>query len=177
VSRVDTLFDELAALQVQRRLPPVQHWHPQREGRIDIRIDGDGTWYHEGDPILRKPLVRLFSTILRKDPDGYCLVTPAERLLIKVADAPFVATHLEIKGRGRSQQLLFVTNVDDYVVADEHHRIRIAGTAERPRPYVRVRDDLEALIGRSVYYRLAELCESDADGYWLWSSGVRFRLG
>jgi len=177
VSRVDTLFDELAALQVQRRLPPVQHWHPEREGRIDIRIDRDGTWYHEGDPIRRKPLVRLFSTILRKDPDGYCLVTPAERLLIEVADAPFVATDLEIKGRDRSQQLLFVTNVDDYVIADEHHRIRIDGTADLPRPYVRVRDDLDALIGRSVYYRLAELCESDADGYWLWSSGIRFRVG
>jgi len=177
MSRVDALFDELATLQAERRLPPVEHWHPDREGRIDIRIDRDGGWYHEGTPILRKPLVRLFSTILRKDADGFCLVTPAERLLIEVEDAPFVATDLEVKGQGRAQQLLFVTNVDDYVVADESHPIRVDGLPDRPRPYLRVRGGLDALIGRPVYYRLVEISEAAADGHWLWSRGSRFRLG
>lgn len=177
MERVNALFDELVALEADRKRPPVSLWHPVREGRIDIRIDHDGSWYHEGELIRRQSLVKLFSTILRRDPDGYCLVTPAERLLIEVADVPFVAVDVEVKGAGRDQQLLFVTNVDDYVLADQAHPIRIGGAPDRPRPYVLVRDGLEALIGRAVYYRLVELCESDAGGYWLWSAGTRFRLG
>lgn len=177
MNRVNALFDQLVAQQADRRLPPVAQWHPEREGRIDIRIARDGTWYHEGEPILRKPLVRLFSTILRRDPDGFCLVTPAERLLIEVEDAPFVTTDLEVKGQGAAQRLLFVTNVDDCVVADDAHPIRVAGLPDQPRPYVRVRDGLDALIGRPDYYRLVDLCEPADGGYWLWSSGSRFRLG
>lgn len=177
MSRVEALFDELTALQAGKRFPPVETWHPDRQGQIDIRIDRHGTWFHEGEPIRRKPLVRLFSTILRRDPDGYCLVTPGERLLIEVEDAPFVAVDLEAKGRGPARQLLFVTNVDDYVIADAEHPIRVAGTAEQPRPYLRVRNELDALISRPVYYRLVPMCEQDDAGWWLWSSGTRFRLG
>ena len=177
MSQVNALFDELSALQAQKKLPPVNAWHPERTGRIDIRIASDGTWFHEGGPINRLPLVKLFSTILRKDPDGYCLVTPAEKLTITVDDAPFLVVDVEVKGSGESQQLLFVTNVEEYVLAGRDHPIRMAGTAERPRPYLHVRDGLEALINRSVFYRLVDLCESRDDGYWLWSSGERFRLG
>ncbi|MGE0622597.1 MAG: DUF1285 domain-containing protein [Pseudomonadales bacterium] len=177
MNRADALFDELTALQADKRLPPVGRWHPERQGRIDIRIAADGTWYHEGEPIRRKPLVRLFSTILRKDADGFCLVTPAERLLIDVEDAPFVTTDLKVKGSGRSQQLLFVTNVDDYVLADAEHPIRVEGLPDHPRPYLHVREGLDALIGRSDYYRLVDLCEPLDDGYWIRSAGSRFRLG
>ena len=177
MSAINTLFDELSAQAETRKLPPVNLWHPERIGTIDIRIARDGTWFHEGDPILRQPLVDLFATILRKDPDGYCLVTPAEKLLIEVEDAPFQAVDVEVKGAGAEQQLLFTTNVGDYVLADEHHPISIEGDQAQPRPYIDVRDGLRALIGRSVYYRLAELAEESADGWWLTSAGARFRLG
>ncbi len=176
MSAADALFDELMALRSERRLPPVGQWHPDRVGTIDIRIAPDGTWYHEGEPIRRQPLVDLFATILRKDPDGYALVTPAEKLLIEVEDAPFLATDVEVRGQGADQQLLFTTNVGDIVLADESHPVLVEGTPEAPRPYLEVRDGLRALIGRSVYYRLADLAEEDADGWWLTSAGARFRL-
>ncbi len=174
---LNALFDELSAIQASRQLPPVSAWNPSREGRIDIRIARDGTWYHEGDPIQRAPIVRLFSTILRKDPDGYCLVTPAEKLTIEVEDAPFVAVDVEIKGAGAEQELLFITNVDDYVRADAEHPLKLADGAAGPKPYVTVRAGLDALVSRPVYYRLAELCEERDGQFWLVSAGERFRLG
>ena len=177
MSVINSLFDELSALADARKLPPVNLWHPERTGNIDIRIARDGTWYHEGDPILRQPLVDLFATILRKDPDGFCLVTPAEKLLIEVEDAPFQAVDVEVKGTGADQQLLFTINVGDYVLADEQHPIIVEGTDEQPRPYIEVRNGLRALIATSVYYRLADLAEETEDGWWLTSAGARFRLG
>lgn len=177
MSAVNALFDELTALQAERKLPPVGQWHPERTGRIDIRIARDGTWYHEGDPIVRLPLVKLFATILRKDPDGYWLVTPAEKLQIEVEDAPFIATDVEAKGEGQDQQLLFTTNVGDYVLAGRAHPVTVLGTPDRPRPYVEVRDGLTALLTRSLYYRLVDLCVEEGGSYWLWSDSERFRLG
>jgi hypothetical protein len=174
---VNELFDQLKILQADKRLPPVADWNPEHEGSIDIRIASDGTWYHEGDPIRRPAIVRVFSTILRRDGDDYCLVTPVEKLAIEVEDAPFLAVDFEAKGTGEGQQLLFITNVDDYVLADAHHPIRVEGPVEQPRPYLHVRDGLDALIGRSAYYRLTELAVPEGDGYWVWSSGERFRLG
>ena len=179
---VNALFDQLSELQVEQKLPPVATWHPEHTGTIDIRIASDGSWFHEGDPILRAPLVKLFSTVLRKDPDGYCLVTPEQKLIIVVDDAPFVAIDVEVKGAGADQQLMFTTNVGEYVLASATHPIRVAGTPELPRPYLHVRDGLEALIGRSVYYRLVDLCEEittgePSAGFWLTSAGERFKLG
>jgi len=176
MSDVSERFAELMALQAERKLPPVDQWHPERTDRIDIRIARDGTWYHEGDPIHRQPLVDLFATILRKDHDGYALVTPAEKLLIEVEDAPFQATDVEVKGEGADQQLLFTINVGDYVLADDAHPIIVEGTQDAPRPYLEVRNGLRALIGRSVYYRLVDLAEEDAGSWWLSSAGARFRL-
>ncbi len=177
MNAINSLFDELSTLAAERKLPPVNQWQPERMGKIDIRIARDGTWYHEGDPILRQPLVDLFATILRKDPDGYCLVTPAEKLTIEVEDVPFQAIDVEVKGAGAEQQLLFSTNVGDYVLADEAHPISVEGDPDNPRPYLEVRDGLRALISRSVYYRLSDLAEEGADGWWLTSKGTRFKLG
>jgi uncharacterized protein len=174
---MDSLFESLAALEAGKKRPPVTTWRPERIGTIDIRIAVDGTWYHEGAPIRREALVRLFASVLRRDPDGYCLVTPAEKLLIRVDDAPFVAVDMEVQGEGRERGLLFVTNVGDAVVADAAHPIRVADTADGPRPYVRVRDALEALVSRPVYYRLVECAVDEGGELAVYSRGARFVLG
>jgi hypothetical protein len=177
----------LASLQREaslgRGLPPVDKWHPAHCGDIDIRIARDGTWFHEGTPIGRKELVRLFSTILRKDPDGYVLVTPAEKMRIVVEDAPFLAVLLDVEGYGREQKLIFTTNVGDQTIAGVANPIRVEtdrGTDE-PAPYVHVRKGLEARIARAVFYQLADLAvpgEGEHAGFLgVWSDGVFFRLG
>lgn len=174
---VDTLFATLEAAQADKQLPPVEKWNPEREGHIDIRIARDGTWYHEGAPIRRDALVKLFSTVLRHDPDGYCLVTPAEKLLIEVEDAPFVAVNMESRGSGADTELLFTTNVDDHVVADPDHPLRVDEEGGEPRPYVTVRDGLEALIARPVFYRLVDLASPESGELVVHSRGERFVLG
>jgi hypothetical protein len=149
-------------------------------GNIDIRIARDGTWFYHGSPIGRKPLVRLFASALRRNSDGsYWLVTPSERVRIRVDDAPFVAVAMTVEGEGRKARLRFVTNVDDTVNAGRDHPIRVAfdpATGE-PAPYVMVRDGLEALISRSVYYELVAIGESRGATYGVWSDGAFFALG
>lgn len=151
---------------------------------FDFRIAGDGTWYYKGSPIARKPLARLFSTVLRREDDGaYWLVTPVERVRIEVEDAPFTAVEMSAAGAGRDQVLGFRTNVDAWVEAGPDHPIRVrhAPDSGEPRPYILVRDRLEALIVRSVYYHLVELgVEHDQDGrtgIGVWSKGSFFPLG
>ncbi|WP_282607635.1 DUF1285 domain-containing protein [Pelagibius sp. Alg239-R121] len=152
-------------------------------GDFDIRIARDGTWFHQGSPIGRKPLVKLFSTVLRREDDGeYWLVTPVERGRVIVEDAPFTAVEFSVSGSGKDQALRFRTNVDTWVELDSEHPLRIAVDSEtgEPRPYILVRDRLEALILRSVYYGLAELAieETMEQGkrFGLWSSGSFFPL-
>src|ERR1700743_1697233 len=117
-----------------RKLPPVEKWHPEHCGDIDIRIARDGTWFHEGTPIGRRELVRLFSTILRKDPEGYVLVTPAEKMRIKGEDVPFLAVLL----REEDGRLIFTTNVGDETVAGPDNPIRVETHPKtgEPGPYV-----------------------------------------
>lgn len=147
-----------------------------------MRIGRDGTWYYRGSAIQRKPLVTLFSSVLKRDADGqFWLETPVERGRIDVDDAPFVAVALDISGTGQSQTLSFHTNLDEIVTADRDHPIRVerdAATGE-PAPYVHLRDGLDALIARPVYYQLADLAVSrqDDDVLGVWSSGVFFELG
>lgn len=150
---------------------------------LGLRIARDGTWFYHGSPITRKSLIRLFSTVLHRDDAGvYWLITPAERGVIVVEDAPFTAVELNVDGTGTGQTLRFRTNVDDEVTVDAAHPIRIDFSSERgePRPYVLVRDRLEALILRSVYYQLVDLgAEHDSAGrrvYGVWSRGVFFPL-
>ncbi|MEA2858498.1 MAG: uncharacterized protein QOC72_537 [Methylobacteriaceae bacterium] len=144
----------------QRRLPPVHLWNPPFCGDLDMRIARDGTWFYNGTPIGRPALVRLFSTILRKDEDAYVLVTPVEKVGIKVEDAPFLAVELAQETRENGQALKFRTNVDDWVEAGPDHPMRFEmGEAEGLKPYVHVRADLWALVKRALFYDLVDLGE------------------
>lgn len=163
-----------------RKLPPVHKWNPPLSGELDMRIARDGTWHYLGSPIGRMGLVRLFAGILSRDPDGeYYLVTPVEKVRIRVDDAPFVAVAMEAEGTGRDQRLKFRTNIGDEVVADPEHPIRVETDPRtgQPAPYVLVRDRLEALIARSVFYDLVDLAEEDGGGLGVWSGGCLFVLG
>lgn len=168
---------ELAALLQQGRLPPVHLWNPAHCGDSHMRIARDGTWFHEGSPIGRVELVKLFSTILRRETDGsHVLVTPAEKLDIIVDDAPFVAVEATTAGEGHARRLIFRTNVDELVEAGPEHRLRVETAPDgTPRPYLHVRAGLEALINRPVFYQLADLA-LDEGGVppGLWSGGVFF---
>ena len=158
-----------------RGLPPVHLWHPEHCGDIDILIRADGVWMHEGSPIGRAELVRLFSTVLRKDPDGYHLVTPVEKLRIRVEDLPFRAVAM----RADEGVLTFTTDVGDEVEAGSDHPIVVETDAEtgEPAPRVHVRADLWARIARPVFYELVERADA-ADGQLRVRSGdAAFSLG
>lgn len=155
-----------AASEGGRRLPPVLDWNPAYCGEIDMRIAADGTWFYGGTPIGRPALVKLFSSILRKDPERHVLVTPVERVGIRVDDAPFLAVAMERVDDGRGPTLRFRTNVDDIVEVGDDHPLRFeTGASDGIKPYVRVRHDLWALVKRALFYDLVELGETrNVDG-------------
>ena len=167
-----------------RGLPPVHLWNPAHCGEIDIVIKKNGLWFHEGTPIGREALVRLFSTVLRKDPDGIYLVTPVEKMKITVEDAPFVAVRVDrAKSESGGETLKFLTNVGDVVEAGPENEIRVEmdpGSGE-PHPYLHVRRGLDALIARPVFYELVEMAQEreTADGPQLGvsSNGAWFPVG
>ena len=171
-------LSDIAAYAAENRLPPVEKWNPEHCGDSAMRIASDGTWYHEGSPIGRAAMVRLFSTILRREPDGsYVLVTPAEKLSIAVDDAPFVAVEMKAEGEGRDRSLAFRLNTGDLVVADADHRLTVIEREDGPHPYIGVRKGLDALIARPVYYELVNLAlESGEEPVGLWSEGLFFAL-
>ena len=155
---------------------PVERWHPKLCGTLDLTIRADGSWVHEGTPIGRPALVRLFSRVLRRDDDAYVLVTPAEKLTIEVEDAPFLAVDFDRTDQG----LRFRTNVGDMVIAGSDHplTVRESEAAGGPVPYLHVRGRLEARLARAVYYRLVDEASHDEDGtLWVESGGERFVLG
>ncbi|WP_439814918.1 DUF1285 domain-containing protein [Zavarzinia sp. CC-PAN008] len=163
-----------------RKRPPVHLWNPPFCGDIDMRIARNGTWFYLGSPIGRPAMVELFASVLRHDPDErYYLVTPVEKVGIQVEDAPFVATLMTASGSGPGQVLTFETNVGDFVSADAAHPIRVTIDPEtqEPSPYVLVRDRLEALIARAVFYDLVELAEERDGMLGVWSSGEFFTIG
>ena len=168
----------IAALVEQRRLPPVEQWNPTHCGDSEMRISRDGTWFHQGSPIGRIAMVRLFSTILRREADGgYVLVTPVEKLDIVVEDAPFVAVEMKVDGDGADARLIFRLNTGDLVTASAAHPLRFATDADGPRPYLHVRGGLEALVARPVYYELATLAlAGDENPPGIWSAGAFFPL-
>lgn len=161
--------------------PPVHLWNPPFCGDLDMRIARDGTWFYLGTPIGRKPLVKLFSSIIRRDGDDYFLVTPVEKVGIKVDDAPFVAIDFEAEGEGQDQVLHFVTQVDDEVTAGPDHPIRVVRAEDgEPSPYIHIRRNLEALIDRKSFYRLVEIgavaAHEGEDWFGVWSSGQFFPI-
>ena len=169
---------DIARLAAEKKLPPVEKWDPQHCGDSAMRIARDGTWFHQGSPIGRPAMVRLFSTILRREADGrHVLVTPVEKLDIEVEDAPFVAVELKSEGEGRARRLAFRLNTGDMVVAGPDHQLRFERGEDGPRPYLRVRGGLEALVARPVYYELAELALAEgAEPPGLWSDGAFFPM-
>jgi hypothetical protein len=158
-----------------RGLPPVHLWRPDHCGEIDIVIRRDGVWLHEGAPIGRSELVRLFSTVLRKDPDGYCLVTPVEKLGLKVEDLPFRAVAVARE----DDRLVFTTDVGDLVVAGPEHPIEVETdpVTGEPAPALRVRADLWARIARPVFYELVEMATDEVGRLTIRSGGAAFALG
>lgn len=159
-------------------LPPVHLWDPPFCGDLDMRIARDGTWFYLGTPIGRFELVKLFSSILRKDEDKYFLVTPVEKVGITVEDAPFVATDFDADGTGLDQVLTFTTHVGDEAVAGAEHPIRVERDPEtgEPSPYILIRANLEALIDRKSFYRLVDLgCHHDG-WFGVWSGGEFFPI-
>lgn len=173
-------LSEIAELAAQQRLPPVEQWHPTHCGDSEMRIARDGTWFHQGSPIGRINMVRLFSTILRREPDGgYVLVTPVEKLDIAVEDAPFVAVEVKAEGAGEQAALAFRLNTGDLVTAGRDYPLRFSEGEDGPRPYLHVRGEvgrgLEALVARPVYYELVERALAhEPPG--LWSGGAFFAL-
>ncbi|MFC0282612.1 DUF1285 domain-containing protein [Camelimonas abortus] len=160
---------------------PVEKWNPEFCGDIDMRIAADGTWFYMGSPIGRKPLVKLFASILRKDPERYVLVTPVERVGVQVDDAPFVAVEMVAEGEGAQRRISFRTNVDDVVTAGPEHPLRFDRDAEGGlKPYVKVRGELWALVTRALMYDLVEMGEERpaAGGgeaeFGVWSDGAFF---
>lgn len=151
----------------RRGLPPVELWNPPDCGAIDMRIAADGAWFYGGTPIGRPALVKLFASVLRREPDGaHVLVTPVERVTIMVEDAPFLAVEMAVEGEGQARTIAFRTNVDDLVAVDPEHRLRFERDAGGGvKPYLHVRRGLWALVTRALTFDLVELCgERIVDG-------------
>ena len=163
---------------------PVERWHPEHCGEIDIIIKSDGVWWHEGSPIARKRIVKLFASVLRKDEDGETyLVTPVEKLTITVERAHFIAVRLDAKGEGQDQRLFFTTNMDDVVEvsADTPLRVETDAVTGEPDPYVGVWGRLEASLSRPVFYELVDLAVErqtpDGPQLGVWAAGHFYPLG
>lgn len=155
-------LEALLKAQEGEGLPPVERWNPPYCGDIGMKIAADGTWFYQGSPIGRKPLVKLFSRVLRKDDDGrHYLVTPVEKIDVAVADAPFLAVELEITGPREDPTLIFRTNIDDIVRCGPDNPLRFVVEAGNGglKPYLLVRGRLEALVTRALYYDLVEMAK------------------
>ena len=173
---------EAAELLAARKLPPVEEWHPERAGDSAMEIRADGSWYHEGGRINRPAMVRLFSTILRREPDGsHVLVTPAEKLAITVEDTPFRAVEMKSEGEGEHRKLVFRLDTDDLVMAGADHVLSFGSDADNPDPRLHVRgvigNGLEARIDRALYYEIVEMAlAAGEEPPAIWSNGARFAL-
>ncbi|MFN4128519.1 MAG: DUF1285 domain-containing protein [Paracoccaceae bacterium] len=162
--------------------PPVHLWNPPYCGEMDMRIARDGTWFHEGTPIGRPEMVRMFSSILKREGDRFYLVTPVEKVGIQVDDTPFLAVDFTCVGKGRDQQLSFVTKTEDEVVAGPENAIRVVRDPKtgEPSPFVHIRAGMEARIDRKTFYRLVDLgMQENVDGtpwFGVWSANVFFPM-
>ena len=171
-------LQQLQALIDARRLPPVDQWNPDRCGHSGMRIARDGTWYHDGQPIRRPAMVRLFSTVLRREPDGrHLLVTPVEKLEIDVESTAFRAIEMESEGEGKRRRVAFRLDSGDAVILGPDHPLRLVTNAHGPSPRILVRHGLEAELARPVYYELAEIALAEGnEPPGIWSDGAFFAL-
>jgi hypothetical protein len=159
-------LESLASAVGKGKYPPVEKWNPPFCGDLDMRIAADGTWFYLGTPIGRPALVRLFASVVKREDGRYFLVTPVEKVGIRVDDAPFLAVEMEIENRGPQQSLIFRTNVDDVLRCDADHRLRFepeAGTGGL-RPYLHVRRDLWAKVTRALFFDLVGIGEVREEG-------------
>lgn len=155
---------QIAQMLAANTLPPVAEWRPERTSDSFMRIDTDGNWFHQGGAITRPAMVRLFATILRREDDGqFALVTPFERQIIQVDDAPFVAVELRCAHSGPQRKMAFRLNTDEMVLAGPQNPIRFEKYQGQLMPYILVRPGLSARIGRSVYYEMADLALAEHD--------------
>lgn len=181
MSKLDQLLGDIKLAEAQSRAR--KDWQPEYCGPIDIRITRDGVWHHEGQAFQRLALCKLFAGILRREGADYFLVTPLEKLSIQVDDAPFVATRVDRHTENNQTVLVFTTSLGENCVADKQHPVRVetGPVNKQPRPYVLVRDGLEALISRNTFFNLIEMAdESQRDGQkhlTVSSMGVNFDLG
>ena len=169
---------ELKKLIDERRLPPVDRWDPPLCGHSGMRIARDGTWFHDGSPISRPAMVRLFSTILRREPDGsHVLVTPAEKLAIDVESTAFRAVDMQSEGSGKARRIALALDSGDAVIVGRDHPLNVVEAPAGPSPRVAVRHGLEAELSRPIYYELAEIALSEGAGPpGVWSDGCFFPL-
>jgi hypothetical protein len=169
---------DLAAAIADKSLPPVDRWNPDHCGDSAMRIAADGSWYHMGTRIDRPAMVRLFSTVLRREPDGsHVLVTPVEKLTIEVETTAFRAIAMTSEGEGEQRRIAFELDSGDAVILGPDHPLTIGGDDDHPDPRLAVRHGLEAQLARPVYYELADLALAEgADPPGLWSEGVFFPL-
>ena len=170
---------ELQKLADQRRLPPVETWNPTHCGHSEMRIARDGTWYHQGSPITRPAMVRLFSTVLRREPDGvHVLVTPVEKLEIEVEATAFRAIEMQTEGSDEGRRIAFNLDSGDIVIAGPANGLRMIESDHGPSPRLQVRHGLEAELSRPIYYELAEIALAEGhDPIGVFSSGAFFQLG
>lgn len=171
-------FADLERMIAERRLPPVDQWNPSHCGNSDMCIARDGTWYHQGAPITRPAMVRLFATVLRREADGsHVLVTPVEKLAIHVESTAFRATEMTIQGEGRTRRIALKLDSGDALVVGPKHPLSIVATETGPSPRVLVRHGLEAELSRALYYDLAEAALAEGGNPpGLWSDGAFFSL-
>lgn len=169
---------EIAQMARDQRLPPVETWAPAKTGHSHMRIAQDGRWFHEGSEITRETMIRLFSSILRREADGrYWLVTPAEKLEIEVEETPFIAVEVKSDGAGKDRHLAFRLNTGDLIIAGPNHRLSFGEKDQSPSPRLHVRGGMEARIERAAYYALADWAiEEAAIPVGLWSDGIFFPM-
>ena len=171
-------LDQLASTIADRAHPPVERWNPSHCGISEMRIARDGTWYHQGHPIGRSAMVRLFSSVLRREPDGsHVLVTPAEKLTIEVEATAFRALTMTMEGSRKARRIGFALDSGDAVIAGPDHPLTVIATREGPSPRLAVRHGLEAELSRSLYYELADIALAEGnDPPGVWSNGAFFAL-
>ena len=169
---------ELAARISERSLPPVERWNPEHCGNSEMRIARDGTWYHQGNPIGREAMVRLFATVLRRETDGsHVLVTPVEKLSIQVEATAFRALAMTMEGESEERRIAFALDSGDAVIAGPDHPLSVIATPDGPSPRIAVRHGLEAELARPLYYELAEIALAEGhDPPGIWSDGAFFAL-